>query len=401
MFAGTEFGVFVTLDGGTNWIEMNGGIPPISFRDLAIQRRENDLVAASFGRSFYVLDDYSALRNINKEQIQEKATLFEPRKAWWYIERSVLDFGDTRGTQGSQLYVASNPDFGAVFTYYLKDEIKSQEKARQENEKDVKGNIPFAGWEALEDEVRENKPFVYLEIKDQKGNIINRVEAKNSAGFNRVTLNLRVGGSGTLLLNGQKQELTAFLAAPDDYTATLNVLEKGKVTRLTEPVKVKIERLGETAIKGSSMEDVVAFWREYETLTREANLLSMQLSNTHKATQNLMVAATKSSLDAKMMERIAALQQQLGDLNTKLNGNPAKRAIGEKTHTTIGNRLFALYRGISTSTYGATPTHKETVRIITTESEEIRKKLNSLKAEVQKIRAEIVAAGGAWVEGLD
>jgi photosystem II stability/assembly factor-like uncharacterized protein len=63
MFLGTEFGVYFTVDGGASWTEMNGGIPTISFRDLAIQRRENDLVAASFGRSFYILDDYSALRN--------------------------------------------------------------------------------------------------------------------------------------------------------------------------------------------------------------------------------------------------------------------------------------------------------------------------------------------------
>ena len=131
MFLGTEFGVFFTVDGGASWTEMNGGIPTISFRDLTIQRRENDLVVASFGRGFYVLDDYSALRNVNPTQLKETANLFEPRRAWWYIEKSVVDFDDVRGTQGSQLFVAPNPDFGAVFTYYLKDEIKSLEKGKK------------------------------------------------------------------------------------------------------------------------------------------------------------------------------------------------------------------------------------------------------------------------------
>ena len=401
MFAGTEFGVFVTVDGGSNWTQMNGGIPTISFRDLAIQRRENDLVAASFGRGFYVLDDYSALRNVNKQQLQAKASLFEPRKAWWYIERSVFDFDNTRGSQGSQLYVAPNPDFGAVFTYYLKEEIKSQEKTRQESEKSITGNIPFVGWEALEDEVRENKPFVYLEIKDQNGKIINRVEAKNNAGFNRVAWDLRLGGSGVLMLNGKKQELTAFLAAPGNYTATLNSFEKGIVSQLADPVNVKVERLGETAIKGSDMKDVVAFWRQYEQLTRDVNALSMQLSTTRKASQNLFTAASKSSVDAKLMEKIAALQQKLDDLDSQLNGNPAKMAIGEKVKTTIGSRLFALHRGISTSTYGATPTHQETVKIIGTEWKTMNEKLSSLRKEAQAIGTEIMAAGGSWVEGLD
>lgn len=401
MFAGTEFGVFVTVDGGASWTEMNGGIPTISFRDLAIQRRENDLVAASFGRGFYVLDDYSALRNVNDQQLQETASLFEPRKAWWYMERSVLDFDDTRGSQGSQLYVAPNPDFGAVFTYYLKDEIQSLEKARQASEKTMDGDIPFPGWDALEDEVRESKPFIYLEIKDQNGTVINRVEAKNAEGLNRVAWNLRVGGSGTLILNGKKERLTAFLVAPGTYTATLNVLEKGIATQLAGPVNVAVERLGETALQGSSIEDVVAFWRQYEQLTRDVNTLSIQLSNTRKASQNLLTAATKSSVGSNVMERIAVLQQELDALDTQLNGNPAKREIGEKVNPTIGNRLFALYRGISTSTYGSTPTHQETVGIITSEWQTMHDTLSGLKSEAQSINAEIVAAGGPWVEGLD
>jgi hypothetical protein len=168
LFLGTEFGIYFTVDGGGSWTEMNGGIPTISFRDLAIQRRENDLVAASFGRGFYILDDYSALRQVNKQQLEETASLFEPRKAWWYMERSILDFDDVRGSQGSQLYMAPNPDFGAVFTYYLKEEIQSLEKVRQESEESITTDIPFPGWEALGEETRETKPFVYLEIKDQQ-----------------------------------------------------------------------------------------------------------------------------------------------------------------------------------------------------------------------------------------
>ncbi|MGB0525706.1 MAG: WD40/YVTN/BNR-like repeat-containing protein [Flammeovirgaceae bacterium] len=401
LFLGTEFGVFFTVDGGASWTELNGGIPTISFRDLAIQRRENDLVAASFGRGFYILDDYSALRQVNRQQIEETANLFEPRKAWWYIEKSVLNFEDVRGSQGSQLYVAPNPDFGAVFTYYLKEEIQSLEKVRQTSEKELSENIPFPGWEALEKEVRETKPFVYLEIKNQAGEVINRVKAKNKAGFNRVAWNLRVGGTGTLRLNQKEARLTALLAAPGTYSATLHAFEKGKTTQLAGPVKVEVERLGETAIKGKAMEEVVAFWRQYEQLTRDVNRLFIQLSNARKASKQLFTAATKSTVGNDVMERIASLRQGLDALDTQLNGNPAKNEIGEKVKTTIGSRLFALNRGISTSTYGPTPTHQKTVKIITDEWQSIYDKLTKLKAEAKEIGALIVKAGGPWVEGLD
>ena len=76
LFLGTEFGIYFTLNGGEKWIKFTGGLPTISFRDLAIQRRENDLVCASFGRSFYVLDDYSLLREISEEKLETEALLF-------------------------------------------------------------------------------------------------------------------------------------------------------------------------------------------------------------------------------------------------------------------------------------------------------------------------------------
>ena len=64
LFAGTEFGVFASVDGGQRWVQLKGGMPPIQVRDMAVQKRENDLVLGTFGRGFYVLDDYSALREM-------------------------------------------------------------------------------------------------------------------------------------------------------------------------------------------------------------------------------------------------------------------------------------------------------------------------------------------------
>ena len=80
LFVGTEFGVFFTIDGGKRWIKLEGGAPTISFRDLAIQTRENDLVGATFGRGFYVLDDYTPLRQVSEEMLEQEAALFDVRR---------------------------------------------------------------------------------------------------------------------------------------------------------------------------------------------------------------------------------------------------------------------------------------------------------------------------------
>ncbi len=150
LFAGTEFGIFFTTDGGGRWVKLGGDVPTIAFRDLAIQRRENDLVGASFGRGFYVLDDYSALREATEPALSKEAALFPVRKAWWYVEREPL--GEPgRASQGAAYFTAPNPPFGAVFTYHLADELRSREKARQEKEKpliEAGKDTPFPGWAA-------------------------------------------------------------------------------------------------------------------------------------------------------------------------------------------------------------------------------------------------------------
>jgi len=133
MFAATEFGLFFTVDAGGSWIELDGGVPTISFRDVTIQRRENDLVAASFGRGFFVLDDYSPLREVTAEALESGALLFPTRRAWWYMEQHPLGFSEG-AAQGHGYFRAPNPPFGAVFTYYLADGLMTLEEERQESE---------------------------------------------------------------------------------------------------------------------------------------------------------------------------------------------------------------------------------------------------------------------------
>lgn len=399
LFAGTEFGVFVSVDGGSSWTEMNGGIPTISFRDLAVQRREDDLVAASFGRGFYILDDYSALREVSNSQIDQEASLFTPRKAWWYIPRSVMSFDNTRGSQGSQLYVAPNPEFGATLTYYLKDEFKSLKKQRQEREED--GDATFPGWEALEKETNEMAPFVYLEVKDGSGTIVNRIKATNKKGFNRVTWNLTVGGTNALSLHTSKDKFVGFMVAPGTYLATLNKFEKGEFSRLAGPVNIEVVPLRDGSLPGKSIEEVTTFWRQYENMNRDVNALGTKLSNSQKTAKKLMSAASKANVGNDLMKQIAQLNADLNDLETTFKGNPAKNQVGEKNNPTIGERLFALNRGISRSTYGPTPTHKETMEIIEKELGGLNEKLMALKEMTSNLADQVVEAGGSWIEGQD
>jgi photosystem II stability/assembly factor-like uncharacterized protein len=110
LFAGLEFGVFFTVDGGAHWVQLRGGIPTTQARDLVIQRRENDLVVASFGRGAYILDDYGALRDVTPQTLGEEARLFPLRDAYQYDQ-----LGQVRAAWGDT--ATPNPSYGAIFTY--------------------------------------------------------------------------------------------------------------------------------------------------------------------------------------------------------------------------------------------------------------------------------------------
>ena len=171
MFAGTEFGIYATLNGGKNWHKLGGGVPIISFRDIEIQERENDLVGASFGRSFFVLDDYSPLRLMDEASLAAPAMLFPVKKALSYIPLRPID-SPAKNSLGETFYLAPNPPFGAVFTYYLKDALKPAAEARREEEKKLLKDgkpVTFAGWDALRKEEQELKPEIVLTVTDEPG----------------------------------------------------------------------------------------------------------------------------------------------------------------------------------------------------------------------------------------
>jgi uncharacterized membrane protein YgcG len=127
LFVGTEFGLFFSPDAGKQWVQLRGGnMPPAQVRDLHIQKRENDIVMATFGRGFWILDDYSPLREITAETLGEEARLFPLRHAYQFQGWGVAQAGAAGlGTLGGN-YTFPNPPNGATFTYSVRGDSLPQ-----------------------------------------------------------------------------------------------------------------------------------------------------------------------------------------------------------------------------------------------------------------------------------
>ncbi|MDP4963844.1 MAG: glycosyl hydrolase, partial [Salibacteraceae bacterium] len=194
LFVGTEFGVFFTIDGGNKWTQIKGGLPTIAIRDLEIQRRENDLVLASFGRGFYVLDDYSALRTMN-DTTGKNAHIFPIKDAYAFIESNPLGTSG-KASQGEAFFTTPNPAIGATFTYYLASKPQTIAEQRRAAEKKIRkdgGDVAYPDVEALRKEDLEQKPFLIFEIKDAKGSVVSRYkETKVSKGINQSVWDFRL-----------------------------------------------------------------------------------------------------------------------------------------------------------------------------------------------------------------
>ena len=122
LFAGTEFGLYFSNIGGEKWIKLNVGLPTIMVRDLAIQKQMDDLVIGTFGRSIYVLDDYSPLRVATAEMLQKESAIFPVRSALSYLPYN------PGGDLGTNHFTAANPPVGATITFNLKDAIRTSSR---------------------------------------------------------------------------------------------------------------------------------------------------------------------------------------------------------------------------------------------------------------------------------
>ena len=404
LFLGTEFGLYFTVDGGGKWLKLEGDAPTISFRDLAIQRRENDLVAATFGRGFFILDDYTPLRHISEQALEQDAILFPTRAARWYQE-GIRIGSSGPASQGASHFVAENPPFGAVFTYFLGDDLQSREEKRQAEEEPLieeGGDTPFAGWNAVEAERRETAPAILILVNDTDGNLVRRVTGETDSGIHRVAWDLRYPHNEALPAEESYfGPLQGYLAAPGKYTATLVKRIDGKTTVIAEPIEFDVVQMRSGVLSGSSPQDTVAYWQEIAAMERSVNGAVVTITNTLERIDYLEQALELSGGNPETMDtELHAIKQELFDIESILNGNQSKAEIGALEPHTILERLQVAGFGSAYSTYGPTATQRRSFAIATEEYASIRDRLNVLVTKsIPDFERRLQSAGAPWTPG--
>ncbi|MEW5764522.1 MAG: VPS10 domain-containing protein [Acidobacteriota bacterium] len=408
LFAGTEFGLFFSRDGGKKWIRLKGGLPTIAVRDLEIQRREDDLVVATFGRGLYILDDYSPLREATAEALQRPAALYPVKKAWLYVPSSPLGLPE-KASLGDGFFTAPNPPFGAVFTYRLKEEIRSLKKQRQEAEKkalEEKRAVPYPTWDALRAEDREEAPAVLLVVSDADGNPVRTLTGPVTAGFHRVAWDLRFPPSDPVRLqvpedfNPWAPVPMGPLAAPGTYRVQLFSRAGGTVKALSEPRSFTVEPLWSGELSQAQRAETLAFGRKTQRLQRAVlgsdaflDELKVRLAHLARAVDDSPSAPPEAALDVRRLEG------RLQDLAVRLRGDATVRRRNEPDPPSILERVQQVVGGHFGTTSQPTGTHEDAVRAASAAFGPFLSDLRRLAQDVSAFEARMEGLGAPWTPG--
>jgi len=411
LFAGTEFGAFFTIDGGAHWVRLKGGLPTIAVRDMIVHPREGDLVVATFGRGFYVLDNIAPLRQMKPEALDQTAAIYPVKDALMYIERHPLG-GPKKGFQGDAFFAADNPPYGAVFTTYLKEKIKTKKEKRQEAEKDAakKNQTPpaYPTNDDLRAEAREAKPEVYFLIYDESGAPIRRVEGSTDAGFQRIAWDLRYPAS-KVVEHGDDEGDGDFRSATDEGplvvagTYSVRMFQKvaGTVTELAGPQSFKVtteQSASMTAVERAAQDEflrkVSRLYRAVYGATHTADDAQSRLKQIREALRETpavekQLGPVADSLEQRNREVLRALR---GDIEIARRNEPIPSSIGDRVSTILEGERFSMAK--------PTQTDMDSYAIAASEfSDQLAKLRTLVDIDVAKLEKDMEAAGAPWTPG--
>lgn len=409
LFCGTEFGAFFSNDGGENWVQLQGGLPTIAVRDMEIQRRENDLVLATFGRGFYVLDDYSALRQLKPAAFNQAAAILPVKDALMFVPAKPLGLRD-KGHLGSSYYAAANPPVGAVFTYFLKDDIKTLKAKRKEEEKakgEKKETIYYPDMEALRKEDAQPEPYLLFTIADAAGAVVRYLKAPAKKGLSRIVWDFRHATDAPV--DGRYKptsdqlfgdEAVGHLAMPGNYTVAMSKYEDGVITQLVAPVSFTTKSLNNATLPTTN-------WAENDAFAEKVSVLRKAVSATQRIQGDL--SGRLNSIKLALLDmpapvgnlsgRILSAEQGLSEVSRLLNGDFAKARREFETEPSISGRVGFAEEGVLNNTSAITIAQKENYDIAARQFGPVLNKLKQLAGEISEIEKVLDMNGAPLTPG--
>ena len=406
LFLGTEFGFYFSNNGGNEWVQLKAGLPTISVRDIALHEGEEDIVIATFGRGFYILDNYAPLRKINNELVEKDFYLFPVKDAKLYVPRNRGGYGF-----GSVQHIDKNEPFGATFTYYVKEVPKTLKQIRREKEKKLikeKAKIPYPTLEELRKEDEEVKPYLIFNIKDEMGNPVRKLTTNISKGINRLTWNLRYTSPSPMKLQNPKfdplkKSNDGLLALPGKYSVDVFRYYQGKIDTLSQNNSFNLVPLNITTLPAANKDELASYFKEVVDIYRKSTMARSEVDELLLKIRNLkQLANSTPGVSAGLFKRIEETEKKLTDLKWTFEGQKPPASPEERwpQPVPLNDRLYFLVYTHYNTTAPVTAAERDALNILKKKIPEIIEKIKQIKnTNVVNLEQALNKSGAGWSPG--
>ncbi len=368
IFLGTEHGLWVSIDNAVNWTQWKNGYPSVSTMDMAIQKREADLVLGTFGRAVFILDDIRPLRQIaadNGMTLDKKFVVFDAPEAY-HVEGSYTPRGIHYA--GDATFIGENrPIGGAILSYYLKEESK-------DDESEDASVIPTK-WKSRKSKSAQAEPkpeskstvkydTVKLQVFDGE-ELIRTLKYKAKPGLNKVTWRLRKKGVeypnpyaaryGRRGRGAPQAESAGYIVMPGEYKVVMSCGDKKDSTM----VKVKYDPRVDVDLK--ALEANGKMYSELSLKAEALNTATKQLKESKGVLQKVSVqtAESKDKELKDLSKTTKAVQDSLNVVWEYIMGKEEKKqGISDFNKPTVAMKLFLASRYIQSRPSGPTSTEE-------------------------------------------
>ncbi len=409
LFAGTEFGVFASLDGGRRWRKLGSGLPTIAVRDIAVQERESDLVLGTFGRGLYILDDYAPLREMTAGITARDGHLFAVKAAWLFMEKQPLGGlgSKEKGFQGESYFAAPNPPVAATFTSFLREAPKTLRETRREKEAElVKAGkpVPYPSYEEFKAEEEEEAPALVFTVTDEEGRVVRRLREPVRKGVGRTSWDLRYPDlsptePGQAAALGPGPSSTPVV--PGEYRVSLALMTRAGTKELAGPVPFEVLALAAVSLPAADRAELAAFQKQVRKLAHSVGAASAAVGELGTRTKHYRAAL--KSLPAPPPDlgtAVKKLEDKIEALRLKMFGDPLLRRLDKDAEPGLAGRIYNVIGDQWQSTSAPTKTQRDAYEIAAGEFQPVHEALKRILAEdVVAIDKMLDAAGAPATPG--
>jgi hypothetical protein len=408
LFLGTQFGVYFSNNGGEEWIQLKNGIPPACVMDLDIQHRESDLVVSTFGRGVYILDDYSPLRYLSKETLKKVAEIFPIKDGLMFIPSNPLGF---RGIsfQGASFYSAPNPEIGAVFTYFVKDEYKSLKQKRKDEEKDKqkKGeDVKYPPYNVLRQEGDQPAAYLLFIITDENRNAVRKIKSEIKKGVNRIVWDFRYNLPTPISLEPFDDSVPwnepgkGYMVVPGKYFISLSKFEDGRFIELVGAREFICKPLNIVTLPAEDKAALGAFNKKVSELTRAVTGLDTYRKELVNKLSYLKKAVIEASdVPAETYQSILNIELDLKAIDRKLNGDQLRTRYEGAAPTSVKERVELITGALWSTTAAPTTTFIKSYDAAAEKFDELKNSIVTIDANIKRVENTLDEYGAPYTPG--